>query len=142
MRRLFAATMLAVPFITSGPFAQEIKPLFVVRPPGVPAATLSQPEALRRGEALFSDKRLSTSDTSCASCHAGLQAFNEGFKRPYPHPVQMAKDMSGLNSVTAETMVQFCMPVPMAAQPFAWDSADLTALTAYIEKRRIHFSRR
>lgn len=142
MRRLFAAMMLAVPFVASSPFAQEIKPIFVVRPPGTSAVTLPRREALRRGEALFFDKRLTTSDTSCASCHADFQGFSDGFKRPYPHPVQMAKEMSGLDSVTAETMVQLCMLVPMAAYPFSWDSADLAALTAYVEKLRADFAAR
>ncbi|MDZ4365423.1 MAG: cytochrome c peroxidase [Afipia sp.] len=144
MKRLFAAILLAAPLLANGSIlsAQEIKPVFVVRPPGTSAATLPRREALRRGQALFSDKRLSTSDTSCASCHADLQAFNDSFRRPYPHPVQMAKDMSGLESVNAETMVQFCMLVPMAAQPFTWDSADLAALTAYVEKLRIDFAAR
>lgn len=141
--RLIATLLAAAVLANGGPAsAQEIKPIFVVRPRGIPAASLPAPEALRRGEVLFSDRSLSTSDTSCASCHADFQAFNDTFRRPYPHPVQMAKDMAGLDSVSAETMVQFCMLVPMAAQPFAWDSQDLAALTAYVGKLRAEFAKK
>lgn len=122
--------------------AQDIKPSQVIRPSGISPAPLPAAEALRRGEALFSDKRLSTNDMSCITCHADLQSFNDGFRRPYPHKVQMAQDMAGLDEVNAETMVQFCMLVPMAARPFAWNSPDLTALTAYVMKLQGDFARR
>ncbi len=122
--------------------AQDIKPNQVIRPSGVSPALLPTTEALRRGEALFSDKRLSTNDMSCITCHADLQSFNDSFGRPYPHKVQMAQDMAGLDEVNAETMVQFCMLVPMAAQPFAWSSPDLAALTAYVTKLQVDFTRK
>lgn len=122
--------------------AQDISPGQVIRPSGVPSAPLPTTEALRRGEALFSDKRLSTNDMSCITCHADLQSFNDSFRRPYPHKVQMAQDMAGLDEVSAETMVQFCMLVPMAARPFAWSSPDLTALTAYVTKLQGDFARK
>ncbi|MBL1417091.1 MAG: hypothetical protein COB27_009460, partial [Moritella sp.] len=59
---------------------------------------------------------------------------NDSFKQPYPHLVAMAEDMSGLTSIDAEQMVQFCMLQPMQAEMFAWDSKELAALTLYVEK--------
>lgn len=144
MKHAFKSALLAAPLLIGVTFAlaQEIRPDQVVRPAGVPAAPLSAPEALRRGEALFADKRLSTNETACITCHADLQSFDDSFRRPYPHKVQMAQDMAGLDAVNAETMVQFCMLVPMAARPFAWSSADLTALTAYVTKLQGDFARK
>lgn len=53
------------------------------------------------------------------------------FAKPYPHFVQMAQDAAGMESITLEGMVQLCMIKPMQSKPFAWDSRQLAALTAY-----------
>ena len=139
MKRWIALT---VATLTSAANAQTIRKEDVIRPAGSTVASISKSELLRRGEALFADQRLSPNEISCAACHADLQAFNDTFKRPYPHFVKMAKDMAGLDAVNAESMVQFCMLAPMAAKPFAWDSPDLAALTEYIEKLRGDFARK
>jgi cytochrome c len=43
----------------------------------------------------------------------------------------MTEQPGGLKQVSLDEMVQFCMVVPMAAKPLAWDSKELAALTAY-----------
>jgi cytochrome c len=57
--------------------------------------------------------------------------LNNDFAKPYPHYVQMAKEVAGMDSITLEGMVQLCMIRPMQSKPFAWDSRQLAALTAY-----------
>jgi cytochrome c len=56
------------------------------------------------------------------------------FSKPYPHYVAMPAQQAGLQKVNAAEMVQFCMAVPMMTDPFPWDSRELAALTAYVEK--------
>jgi cytochrome c len=121
--------------------AQDVKPSDVVRPAGPLRATAAKAELLSRGRTLFSDTKLSSNELSCASCHTGFEAYNQTFRKAYPHFVQMTKDVGGLDSVNAETMVQFCMVVPMAAKPLPWDSMELAALTAYVENQQADFSK-
>lgn len=123
--------------------AQEIKVDDIVRPASAPAAAKApMSELLKRGETLFSDKRLSKNDQSCATCHANYEGYNDTFKKAYPHAVSMTTDMLKLGAVNAETMVQFCLMAPMEAKPLAWDSLDLAALTAYVEKVQGDYSKR
>ena len=60
--------------------------------------------------------------------------MNPTFAQPYPHQVAMPLQMSGVDQVSAAEMVQFCMVNPMMAEPLAWDSRELAALVAYVEK--------
>jgi cytochrome c len=83
------------------------------------------------GEKLFKDPKLSTNEMSCQTCHGDLEAFADTFKMPYPHKVDMPADSSGVNSVSLDEMVQFCMVAPMESKPFPWDSRELAAVTAY-----------
>ncbi len=55
------------------------------------------------------------------------------FAKPYPHYVAMPYQQSGVSEVNAAEMVQFCMLVPMSAEPLDWNSKELAALTAYVE---------
>ena len=135
------SSVLVLALVVTPVAAQEVKPTDVVRPAGMAAATAARSELLTRGKELFSDTKLSSNEMSCASCHTGFEAYNPTFRQPYPHFVQMAKDLGGLDSVNAETMVQFCMVVPMAAKPLPWDSKDLAALTAYVEAQQSAFSK-
>jgi len=86
------------------------------------------------GEKLWNDPSIGNSGLACGTCHAGNLSFNDSFKAPYPHKVAMAEDLSGLTSIDAEQMVQFCMLNPMKAEAFPWDSKELAALTLYIEE--------
>jgi cytochrome c len=86
-----------------------------------------------KGEALWNDKSLSSNGLACSSCHVGnVAAFKTTFKEPYPHQVEMASDMGGLEAIDADGMVQLCMLVPMKAEILPWDSEELAALTAYV----------
>lgn len=112
-----------------------------------PPADVSRYEAPREdlvatGERLFSDTSLSTNGMSCATCHAEFQNYNPTFAEPYPHFVQMGQAVAGLDEVTAEQMVQLCMMVPMSADPLAWESEELAALTAYVVELREEFATR
>jgi len=105
-----------------------------VRQADSPVYSGDRSDLLAYGEKLWNDPGIGNSGLACATCHAGGAAFNDGFKQPYPHQVAMAEDISGLTSVDAEQMVQFCMLQPMQAEIFAWDSKELAALTLYVEK--------
>lgn len=138
MKRTIAiALILATPAI-----GQEITKDKIVRPAGAKSAPVAGIDLVKRGEALFSEKRLSKNDMSCATCHSNFDGYNETFKQPYPHMVSMPKEMTKLDTVNAETMVQFCLMAPMQAEPLAWDSLDLAALTAYVEKVRVEYAKR
>ena len=86
------------------------------------------------GADLWRDASLSgTGATSCSTCHTGdgTVLMNPTFAQPYPHSVQMPKDQLGMDEVTAAEMVQVCMAIPMAADPFDYGAEELAALTAY-----------
>lgn len=105
-----------------------------VRQADSPVYSGDRSDLLAYGEKLWNDPSIGNSGLACSSCHAGGGAFSAGFKQPYPHQVAMAENLSGLTSVDAEQMVQFCMLQPMQAEIFAWDSKELAALTLYVEK--------
>ncbi len=98
---------------------------------------MSWDELATRGAELWTDKSLSgTGATSCSTCHSGdgTAMMNASFAEPYPHPVAMAKDRAGLETVTAAEMVQLCMAIPMTAKPLDYGSVELAALTAHVEQ--------
>ncbi|MDX2319397.1 MAG: hypothetical protein QNK26_02235 [Moritella sp.] len=105
----------------------------VVRQASDPVYSGSQEGLLSYGEQLWQDPTIGNSGLACGTCHTGGSALNATFKQPYPHYVAMVEDQTGLMSVTAEQMVQFCMLKPMQADMFAWDSKELAALTLYVE---------
>jgi len=105
-----------------------------VRQADSPVYSGDRSDLLAYGEKLWNDPSIGNTGLACATCHVGGAAFNDSFKQPYPHKVSMAEDMSGLTSIDAEQMVQFCMLQPMQAEMFAWDSKELAALTLYVEK--------
>lgn len=105
----------------------------VVRQPSDPVYSGSQAGLLSYGEQLWKDPSIGQSGLACETCHAGGGALNATFKQPYPHYVAMVEDQTGLRSITAEQMVQFCMLKPMQSTIFAWDSKELAALTLYVE---------
>ncbi len=111
----------------------SVDPALVTRPDNSTRYQGDRAELVAAGEVLWKDTELGTSGVACESCHVGGAQFKDTFKEPYPHPVAMAKNMSGLESIDAEQMVQFCMIVPMKAEPLPWDSKELAALAAYIE---------
>lgn len=105
-----------------------------MRPSGSVEFNANNQDLLAYGEKLWNDPKLGTSGLSCSNCHTSGASFSESFKQPYPHSVSMAESLSGLKSVDAEQMVQFCMLQPMKADILPWDSKELAALTLYVEK--------
>ena len=101
---------------------------------------MSEADLIARGGELWADKSLSgNGTTSCSTCHMNYGMLNASFAEPYPHPVKMATERAGLDDVTAAEMVQLCMVIPMAAEPLAWESVELAALSAYVEDIQIGF---
>ena len=113
------------------PCAASVSAGQFTRPCGAAVRPGADPALVTRGKRLWNDPSLGNSGLSCSSCHAGNASLNPGFAKPYPHPVQMPKQMAGVEQVHADEMVQFCMVVPMQAKPLPWGSRDLAALTAY-----------
>lgn len=109
-------------------FAENSAGSAAVRPPGY-KPRVGDPVA---GEKLFADKKLSTNDMSCASCHANNTSFSDSFAKPYPHKVDMAHDSMGIKTIHLDEMIQACMLMPMAAKPLPWNSKELADLTAYM----------
>jgi len=93
----------------------------------------SRAELVRNGQRLWTDPTIGNSGLSCNSCHVNNAQFRSTFAEPYPHQVRMASGRAGLEQVTTEEMVQLCMVVPMKAEPLAWDSRELAALSAYVD---------
>lgn len=102
-----------------------------VRPAGVGAPAAATAALVARGKALWNDTSLGTSGLACQSCHVNGAALNATFAQPYPHEVAMPAQMAGVGPIHLDEMVQFCMVVPMKAQPLEWGSPELAALTAY-----------
>ncbi len=104
------------------------------QPGGVTLARGAKAELVARGEELWNDRTLGKSGLACASCHINnYMQMQASFTKPYPHYVAMAAQQGGALEVNAAEMVQFCMMVPMAADPLPWDSVDLAALATWVE---------
>jgi cytochrome c len=103
----------------------------VTRPAGTQLFAGASAQLVKEGERLWNDRSLGTSGLACGTCHLNHANFNPSFVKPFPHAVAMTKQRAGLKQVSLDEMVQFCMVVPMASKPLAWDSKELAALTAY-----------
>ena len=90
-----------------------------------------------QGQELWNDRTLGKSGLACANCHVdNYMQMQPTFGEPYPHYVAMPAEQGGVDEVNAAEMVQFCMLVPMATDPLAWESTELAALAAYVEDIR------
>ncbi len=114
--------------------AEAIDPRQITRPQDIrPFSGIKRSMLVEEGRMLFEDSSLSSNGMSCNSCHATNDMFGASFATPYPHPFEMARKRAGLDrALYADEVVQFCLIVPMKAQPFAWDSRELAALAAYV----------
>ncbi len=115
--------------------AQRIPPNDVTRPPGSKTFTAPSDKLLATGTQRHGDTSLSPAGRSCNTCHLEADSYNATFKKPWPHFVESVKAKTGLDAITAEGMVQFCMISAMGARPLAWDSEALAALTAFVLER-------
>ena len=137
--RLF---VLAIAFSASGLLAlpapaaaQTIEPAKVTRPAGTKPFAADPATLLAIGHKRHDDTSLSRNGRSCNTCHTPEDSYNPTFNKPYAHFVQSVKAKTGLEEITAEGMVQFCMISALDAQPLAWDSEALAALTAFVIDR-------
>lgn len=140
MNSLRAGLCLATAAILApGAFAQDLDPEPLTQPADVEYAEPTE-ELIARGEELYNDASLGTSGNACMTCHADFANYNDTFKAPYPHFVQMAQSRAGMDEVTAAEMVQLCMVVPMMAEPLDWESPEMRALVAYVKDERERFA--
>ncbi len=94
-------------------------------------------DLVAQGEELWNDRALGKTGLACANCHINnYMQMQSTFAKPYPHYVAMPAQQGGVDEVNAAEMVQFCMLVPMATDPLAWESTELAALAAYVEDIR------
>lgn len=113
----------------------RIAPSEVTRPATTKPFADDAQKLLATGTALHGDTSLSASGRSCDTCHAEADSYNPTFKKPWPHFVASVKSKTGLDKITAEGMVQFCMISAMGVRPLPWDSETLAALTAFVLER-------
>jgi hypothetical protein len=114
---------------------QRIAPKDVTRPAGTKPYTEDPAKLLAIGVERHGDKSLSPAGRSCNTCHAEADSYDNTFNKPWPHFVKSVKAKTGLDRITAEGMVQFCMISAMGRRPLPWDSETLAALTAFVLER-------
>lgn len=115
--------------------SQRIPPGDVTRPAKTFPFKADASTLLDTGKLRHADTSLSPVGRSCDTCHLDANSYNATFNKPWPHPVQSVKAKTGLDRITAEGMVQFCMISAMGTRPLAWDSEALAALTAFVLDR-------
>jgi hypothetical protein len=119
----FAATLLALTGMLSlVPVAEgqgkRIDPADVTRPQGTKPYAGDASKLLAVGTTRHGDTSPSSvKGRSCNTCHLEADSYNETFKRPWPHFVASVKTKTGLDRITAEGMVQFCMISAMESRP-------------------------
>lgn len=113
----------------------RIPPADVTRPAGSKVFAADANKLLAVGTVRHGDTKLSPQGRSCNTCHLEADSYNATFNKPWPHFVESVKDKTGLDAITAEGMVQFCMISAMGTRPLAWDSETLAALTAFVLDR-------
>lgn len=114
---------------------QRIPPADVTRPSGTKAFSSSPAELLKVGTTRHGDVSLSPAGRSCNTCHVEANSYNATFNKPWPHFVASVKTKTGLDRITAEGMVQFCMISAMGGRPLPWDGEALASLTEFVLDR-------
>ena len=116
--------------------SSRINPKDVTRPQGTMPFAGDHAALLSVGTQRHGDTSLSSvKGRSCNTCHLEADSYNATFRRPWPHFVASVMTKTGLDRITAEGMVQFCMISAMEARPLAWDSEALAGLTAFVLER-------
>ncbi len=140
MRKIAKYLLAAVAFATIGGGAVVIG-VYGINPGSVSRPVNSQPFAgesarlLATGIARHGDTSLSRNGRSCNTCHLEADSYLATFNKPYPHFVESVRLKTGLDKITAEGMVQFCMVSALGTKPLPWDSETLAALTAFVLER-------
>ena len=117
-------------------------PRLIQRPTGYKPNYPLTPQAVKAGEAVFRNTKLSSNGLACASCHTNGQSYQSSFGKPFPHQVAMASETYGLKTVELDEAIQMCMVGPMAAKPFEWKSVDLANLYAFVLAEQQKFMKR
>jgi sulfur-oxidizing protein SoxA len=79
-----------------------------------------------QGETLWS-KNAGAADRSCADCHGSARTSMKGVAARYP-----TFDAALGRPIDLEQRINRCRSEHQAAEPFAWESEDLLALTAFV----------
>jgi len=118
----------------------KVDPARFKQPRGEKLATSRHSELVAEGKNLWNDRSLGNSGVACSTCHYGNYGqMNDTFDEPYPHYVAMPAQQGGVSEVSAAEMVNFCMIVPMQGEPLPWQSRELAALAAYVERIQAGF---
>ena len=134
-RRIVCSSILLL-WSTATALAQVIPPSDVTRPAGTSPHKGEPAALLAKGKVSHGDIKLSpVPGRSCNTCHAEADSYNATFNKPWPHFVESVKAKTGLDRITAEGMVQFCMISAMGTRPLPWDSETLAALTEFVLDR-------
>jgi cytochrome c peroxidase len=120
----------------ANPCAVEVVKLNFMRPKGTKLMVGDTKEIIELGKKLWNDNKLSSNGMACNTCHNNGASFKASFAEPYPHKINM---IGATKEVHLDEMVQFCLLKPMATKPFAWDSKELAALTAYTAEMQKEF---
>lgn len=112
-----------------------IPPADVTRPPATKPFAADAKKLIEIGILRHGDTSLSPEGRSCNTCHAEADSYNPTFRKPWPHFVESVKAKTGLDRISAEGMVQFCMISAMGTRPLPWDSEALAGLTAFVLER-------
>lgn len=76
-------------------------------------------------EKLWKNPKLGAAGVSCATCHPD----GKGLKiEPFPRHIKMANDI-----LTLDQTINLCMTNPMKGKALQWNSAEMTALAAYVK---------
>ncbi|MCF6282882.1 MAG: cytochrome-c peroxidase, partial [Candidatus Polarisedimenticolaceae bacterium] len=117
----------------SNPCSQGVSAMQITRPVGSKLySNASRATLVKEGKHLFNSPALGTNGLSCNTCHSGTAGFGSSFAHAYPHEVAMASDRAGVQQVSADEFVQFCVVAPLKGNALAWQSRKLAALTAYV----------
>ena len=140
MRRIAKYLLAAAAFAAIGGGAivigvYGINPGSVSRPANSQIFAGEPARLLAAGITRHADTSLSRNGRSCNTCHLEADSYLATFNKPYPHFVQSVRLKTGLDKITAEGMVQFCMVSALGTKPLAWDSETLAALTAFVQER-------
>jgi L-cysteine S-thiosulfotransferase len=82
-----------------------------------------------QGEALWA-KKGGAADRSCADCHSDARTSMKGIAARYP-----AFDAALGHPLDLEQRINQCRTERQQAEPLAWESADLLALTAFVARQ-------
>ena len=94
--------------------------------PVVPLRSLQQPcvnSLVKQGKKTWNNEKLGKSGFSCMTCHDDHELLSN---KPWPHYIEMAKDV-----FTLDQMINFCMLNPMDGKKIDPNSLQMTSMGAF-----------